>query len=167
MPAAPPDSIRIREPRSQADLDTVRAIFREYEKDTGISLCFQGFEQELASLPGRYAPPAGRLFLLVDQDAAIGCIALRPLEPGLCEMKRLYVRPTHRGRGLGRVLAERLIADARSIGYHTMRLDTLENWRPAVGLYRALGFKPCERYNDDPDPHTLFMALDLRQPPGR
>jgi GNAT superfamily N-acetyltransferase len=78
-------------------------------------------------------------------------------------MKRLYVRPSHRGRGLGRVLAERLIADARAIGYDTMRLDTLDAWHPAVGLYRSLGFNPTERYNDDLDPHTLFMALDLRR----
>lgn len=146
-----------------AHLDTVCSMFREYEKDIGFSLCFQGFEQELAALPGRYAPPAGRLYLLTDGGSAVGCIALRALEPGLCEMKRLYVRPSHRGRGLGRLLAERLIADARAIGYHIMRLDTLETWGPAVGLYRSLGFRPTARYNDDTDPHTLFMALDLTE----
>ncbi len=176
-----------------AHLDTVRSMFREYEKDIGINLCFQGFEHELATLPGRYASPAGRLYLLMDGESAVGCIALRDITDDLrsragpmpqdrshglplskpsgqavarlvtCEMKRLYIRTSHRGRGLGRVLAERLIADARGIGYDTMRLDTLDAWLPAVGLYRSLGFKPTERYNDDLDPHTLFMALDLRQ----
>jgi GNAT superfamily N-acetyltransferase len=143
------------------ELDGVRAIFLEYEKGTGISLCFQGFQQEVANLPGKYAPPAGRLLLGVD-GRDVGCIALRPLEAGVCEMKRLYVRPSHRRRGAGRLLAARLIDDARVIGYDTMRLDTLETWVPAVGLYRSLGFQPTSRYNDDPDPHTLFMALRLR-----
>ena len=144
------------------ELETVRAIFLEYEKGTGISLCFQGFEQEVATLPGKYAPPAGRLFLAAEGGEIVGCIALRPLEQDLCEMKRLYVRPSHRGRGVGRLLAARLVEDARAIGYHTMRLDTLETWAPAVGLYRSLGFQSTPRYNDDPDPHTLFMALRLR-----
>ena len=144
------------------ELAAVRAIFLEYEKGTGISLCFQGFEQEVATLPGKYAPPAGRLHLAVDGGDIIGCIALRALDPAICEMKRLYVRPSHRGRGVGRMLAARLIEDARAIGYDTMRLDTLETWVPAVELYRSLGFQPTTRYNDDPDPHTLFMALRLR-----
>ncbi len=156
-------AISIVDASTPAHLDTVRSMFREYEKDIGASLCFQGFEQELATLPGRYASPAGRLYLLVEGGTPIGCIAMRSLQPGVCEMKRLYVQPSHRGHGLGRVLAERLIADARAIGYDTMRLDTLDAWLPAVGLYRSLGFKPTERYNDDQDPHTLFMALDLRR----
>lgn len=166
-------AIAIIDASTTSHLDAARAMFREYEKDIGISLCFQGFEQELATLPGRYAPPRGRLYLLMDTGSAVGCIALRDITddlrletrrgtvPPICEMKRLYIRPSHRGRGLGRILAERLVADARAIGYHAMRLDTLETWLPAVELYRSLGFQPTERYNDDTDPHTLFMALDL------
>jgi GNAT superfamily N-acetyltransferase len=154
--------LTVRPAEFPGELAAVRAIFLEYEKSTGLSLCFQGFEQELAALPGRYAPPGGRLHLAVDGGDVLGCIALRPLEAGAGEMKRLYVRPSHRGRGAGRMLAARLIEDARSIGYETMRLDTLETWVPAVQLYRSLGFEPTPRYNDDPDPHTLFMALRLR-----
>lgn len=153
-------------------LDTVRALLREYEKDTGVSLCFQGFEQELATLPGRYAPPSGRLLLAMDATEAVGCIALRDITSDLarrgtaisgraCEMKRLYVRPSHRGRGIGRLLAERIIAEARTIGYAQMRLDTMHTMRAAVAMYRSLGFEPAERHNDDPDQRTLFFALRL------
>ena len=138
----------------------------------GCSLQHQGFERELRDLPGLYAPPRGRMLLAVDDagqapgsDAAVlGCIALRPLPalgPGVCEMKRMYVRPAARGRGIGRLLGERLLAEARAAGYAVMKLDTSDTMHAAIGLYRSLGFEPCARYNDDPMADTLWFERRL------
>jgi len=146
------------------DVDSVRAcreLFAEYERGLGVSLCFQDFERELATLPGDYAPPAGRLFLALAAGEPAGCIALRSIAPGVAEMKRLYVRPPFRAIGLGRALAERLIEEARAIGYRAMKLDTLPSMRPAQALYAALGFRDAPRYNDNPVDGVRFMALDL------
>src|SRR5580698_10192076 len=109
---------------SPAQIVQARELFLEYAQSLGFSLCFQNFDQELASLPGGYAPPEGRLLLAEYEGQVVGCVALHKLEPGICEMKRLYLRPTARGKALGRILAERIIAEARQIGYHRMRLDT-------------------------------------------
>jgi GNAT superfamily N-acetyltransferase len=142
-------------------LDSVRRLFREYQVSLGIDLGFQGFEEELAGLPGAYQPPRGRLYLaLVGTDPA-GCIALRPFSERQCEMKRLYVRSEFRGRSLGEKLARTVIRDARLIGYAEMLLDTLPTMVAAQNLYRSLGFRECPAYRHNPVPGSRFMKLDL------
>ncbi|HEY3246350.1 MAG TPA: GNAT family N-acetyltransferase [Phycisphaerae bacterium] len=141
--------IQIVEGGSDEQIQTIRALFREYATGLQHDLCFQDFECELATLPGDYAPPRGRLFLATADELVGGCVALRPIEGDVCEMKRLYVRPAYRGGGVGRALATRVIDEARRIGYARMRLDTLPEMSEAVALYRSLGFReiPSYRYN--------------------
>ena len=140
----------------------IRELFLEYASSLNFSLCFQSFDEELATLPGHYAPPAGRLLLSMEGEQVVGCAALRPLEAGICEMKRLYVRPEFRGQGLGRGLSERIIAEARGIGYNALRLDTVEPvMQKAVALYRLLGFREVAPYGKHPIAGTLFMELEL------
>lgn len=144
-----------------ADLERVRDLFLEYAAGLEISLCFQNFEEELASLPGHYAPPRGRLALALAGDRAAGCIALRPLESQGCEMKRLYVRPEWRGQGLGRLLANWVIGQAREIGYACLRLDTLASMHPAISLYHSLGFREISPYYENPSAQAVFMELNI------
>ena len=145
-----------------AHIAQVRELFLEYAQSLGFSLCFQGFDQELAGLPGDYAPPNGRLLLALYRGELAGCVALHPLEPGICEMKRLYLRPKFRGKGGGRALAETVIAQARSIGYRRMRLDTVEPvMKYAVVLYRELGFQEIPPYRPNPIAGAMYMELGL------
>lgn len=143
------------------DIEIVRELFREYQNSLGIDLSFQNFESELAALPGNYAPPDGQLYLAVDGGQAVGCAGLRKIEAGICELKRLYVRPGYRGREVGRRLSLRVIQDARKIGYKRMRLDTLPSMRPALELYRSLGFKPISPYRNNPIEGAQFLELSL------
>jgi putative acetyltransferase len=140
---------------------TVRRLFEEYAASLGIDLCFQGFEKELAGLPGHYAPPQGRLLLALQDGQTAGCIALRPLEPGVCEMKRLYVRPAFRSHGIGSVLVDRIIQEARQAGYRHMRLDTLPSMARALALYRRLGFREIAPYYENPVEGAVFLELQL------
>lgn len=144
-----------------ADREEARRLFREYEAALGVDLGFQGFDRELAELPGAYARPRGRLLVARDDDRALGCAAMRPLGPGLCEMKRLFVRPDARGRGVGRSLAVAVIDAAREEGYERMRLDTLPQMVEAHPLYESLGFREIEPYYDSPVPGTRFLELTL------
>ena len=131
-------------------IEEVRRLLREYEASLNVSLCFQGFEKELAELPGDYAPPRGRLLLGCDGNQPAGCVALRGLDEETCEMKRLYLRPEFRGQGAGRRLARAVIQEARTLGYKRMRLDTLAAMQEAKALYESLGFKRIEPYYRNP-----------------
>lgn len=154
--------LEIKQAESAEDIEATRVIFREYEAWLGMSLCFQSFDEELANLPGRYAPPSGRLYLARINDEIAGSIALRPLEGGVCEMKRLFLRESARGKGVGVALIERLIADAREIGYEKMRLDTHPpKMGKAVSLYKAHGFYSIPPYYHNPHEGVHFMEKYL------
>jgi ribosomal protein S18 acetylase RimI-like enzyme len=151
---------------SDQSTDIARELFREYAASLGVDLEFQGFSEELATLPGSYAPPLGRLLLGWEGEEAAGCVALRPLEPGICEMKRLYVRPAYRQAGLGRRLVQRIVREARDAGYSRMRLDTLPAMVGARALYQAMGFRPIPAYRPNPIDGTAFLELTLRADQG-
>jgi GNAT superfamily N-acetyltransferase len=139
----------------------VRALIEEYVAWLGVDLSFQGFAEEMARLPGEYLPPRGRLLLACDAGADAACGALRPLEADIAELKRMWVRPGFRGRGLGLLLARRLIDDARVAGYRRLRLDTLVHMREANRLYERLGFVDIPAYRTNPLPGARYLELDL------
>ena len=161
-PFAPPPLV-LAPAAGEADLALARTLFREYAATLPFTLDFQGFEEELAGLPGAYAEPRGTIVLARDGATGAGCVALRPLpeDDGACEMKRMYVRPAFQGKGLGRRLGERILADARARGYRVMRLDTIDTMAPAIALYRDLGFRTIPPYRFNPVPGALYFEAEL------
>ncbi|MFY9561101.1 MAG: GNAT family N-acetyltransferase [Terriglobales bacterium] len=162
MATSPEHGIELIQAALPEQIEQARELFLEYAASLGFSLCFQGFDEEVKNLPGAYAPPTGRLLLARDAGHAAGCVALRCLEDRICEMKRLYVRPADRGKSLGRLLVDRVIAEARQIGYQRMRLDTIESsMQDAIALYRRRGFQEIPAYRENPIPGALYLELVL------
>jgi len=153
--------IRVVKNRRKEYIEDVKRLFREYEESLGFDLSFQNFEEELATLPGEYAPPYGCLLLAEHEGKIVGCVGLRKIEKGICEMKRLYVVPQFRRKGIGRRLAAVVIEEARKIGYRSMRLDTIETMKEAISLYKSLGFKEIEPYRYNPIKGARYMELIL------
>ncbi|HWL08197.1 MAG TPA: GNAT family N-acetyltransferase [Planctomicrobium sp.] len=159
-------SMHIIPVQSQQEIDIIRNLFMEYARSLDFDLGFQNFEDELSELPGRYASPDGRLLLGLVGDEPAGCVALRKLAPEICEMKRLWVRPSFRGKGLGRQLAAAVIEEAVTAGYHLMRLDTVASMSSAVSLYRQIGFYETTPYTHNPLSNALFLEKSLRDRHG-
>lgn len=153
--------LKISEVKTPKHVEIARALFREYADSLGFDLSFQNFEQELAEIPGDYAPPGGRLYLAFEKGQPAGCIALRKISDDVCEMKRFYVCPLFRGKGVGKRLAALVIGEAREIGYKRMLLDTVPAMKRAISLYRVLGFRPIPPYRKNPIPGASFMELVL------
>lgn len=143
------------------DLLAVRSLFQEYADSLDFELDFQDFREELDTLPGKYAPPLGSILVAKEKGETVGCVAVRPLGDGVCEMKRLYVKPAHRGKNLGRDLALAIIEEAKRLGYKAMRLDTVVEMKEASALYRALGFQPIDAYCYNPLPGAMYFELKL------
>lgn len=162
QPVVHDPSLQFTQAESSHQIAQARTLFLEYAESLGFSLCFQNFDKELAELPGDYVPPHGRLLLAEYDNQLAGCVALHKLEDGICEMKRLYLRPQFRGKRLGRALADRIISEAREIGYQRMRLDTVESaMKDAVAMYRKIGFREIPPYCSNPIPTALYMELLL------
>jgi ribosomal protein S18 acetylase RimI-like enzyme len=159
-------ALTIIEAASAGDMDDVRGLLRAYAASLSVDLCFQGFDAELAGLPGAYGPPAGALLLCRDEvGRALGCVALRATDAhGVCEMKRLYLSPEARGRGVGRALVEAILRVAGERGYEAMRLDTLPEMADAIALYQRFGFEPIAPYYDTPVAGTRFLQRAIAQP---
>lgn len=153
--------LKIELAESAEQIELARALMREYSDATKAEPCFRTFEAELANLPGEYAPPGGRLYVVFEDEHTAGCCAFRKFAPGACELKRMYVRPAFRGMGIGRQLAVAAIEDARALGYDRMYLDTLPSMQSAIALYRALGFRLVEPYMQNPIPGALCFELEI------
>jgi len=154
-------TIHIKEVKGSSDLNAVRILFREYADSLAFDLSFQDFEKEFESLPGRYVFPEGCLLIAENQDGSVGCVASRKIDNGVCEMKRLFVRPEYRGAGIGRMLAMEIIRIAIRLGYSHMRLDTTPSMSTATSLYRSLGFYDTEPYCYNPLPGAVYLELNL------
>jgi len=161
MPPSDSVSIRIVPNNSTEEIKLVHALFLEYAKSLNFDLCFQGFDRELAGLPGDYAAPDGRLLLAYYEGRVAGCVGLRKVVEGVCEMKRLWVRPDFRGKKIGRKLAEAVIAEARKIGYSIMKLDTIDTMTEAITMYQSMGFTETTAYRYNPIEGARYMELKL------
>ena len=166
LSVSPAPSVRkgllLAQAESRVQIAQARELFLEYAQSLGFSLCFQNFDKELAGLPGDYAPPHGRLLLAEYESQLAACVAMHKWEKDICEMKRLYLRPQFRGKGLGRILADRIISEARQIGFQRMRLDTVEPvMKDAVAMYRVIGFREIAPYRPNPIAGALYMELQL------
>ena len=153
--------VYIAEALESGHIRAAAQLFREYQSFLGVDLCFQGFEEELANLPGKYAEPEGAILLAKYKGDFIGCVAVRPINKIVCEMKRLYVKPEFQGLKAGRLLAEKIINKAKVLGYQKMQLDTLERLQAALKLYQSLGFKRIRPYYDNPLDEVVYLELDL------
>ncbi len=158
-PTSSDNSFTVTPARTSIEMTSALALFRAYAKSLPVDLAPQGFAQELKSLPGPYAPPGGELLLAKRGDHVLGCIALKPLEPGVAEIKRLFVRPQARKAGVGKALVESVIATARKLGYRELKLDTLQEMTPAIALYRSFGFAPIPPYGSHPYPGLVTLGL--------
>lgn len=146
---------------TKKDYEDAKILFLEYAESLHLDLCFQNFEKEISDLPAMYSAPAGCLILSCEDGKAFGCVAVRKFEDGICEMKRLYLPKAHRGRGIGRGLAERIITKAKELGYEKMRLDTLETMTEAISLYKTMGFYEIPRYRKNPIKEVVYMEIKL------
>ncbi len=155
------DMLNIIEVKSKEQLDEIQKLFREYEAWLGFDLQFQDFEKEVTSLPGKYAPPRGTILMALFNENIAGCIALKPLNESICEMKRFFVRQQFQGKGIGKKLAELIVEKAREIGYTKMRLDTHNSFQAAIGIYKKLGFKETSPYYHNPMPDVSYWELVL------
>lgn len=163
MAIEPPISLQLLKAGSEEHITAVKQLFIEYAKSLDFDLCFQGFDQELAGLPGKYSQPSGCIILALLEGTTAGCVALRPLpdHDSVCEMKRLYVRPNCQGKSIGRQLVKAIIEEARKLGYKSMRLDTVPSMQTAITLYKSFGFVEIEPYRENPVSGTLYLELDL------
>jgi GNAT superfamily N-acetyltransferase len=143
------------------EIPAIKALFQQYADSLDFELDFQDFSEELATLPGKYAPPLGSILVAKENGVTVGCVAVRPLGEGICEMKRLFVKPSHRGKRLGRDLALAIIEEAKRLGYKAMRLDTVVAMKEASALYRTLGFQPIDAYCFNPLPGAMYFELKL------
>lgn len=153
--------VEIIEAKSKKDLESAAMLFREYQSFLDVDLCFQDFEQELATLPGKYAEPKGAILIAKQGEDVIGCVGVRPIKDNICEMKRLYVKPENQGASAGKLLAESIIKKAKTLGYKKMQLDTLEKLVPALKLYEQLGFKRINPYYANPLDEVVYLELEF------
>jgi putative acetyltransferase len=159
--------VRIIHSHLPEQVDKVRSLFKQYAIGIGLDLGYQNFDNELVNLPGEYTPPQGALLMAIERSVPLGCVAMRPMERSICEMKRLFVKPAHRGKGIGRQLVQNIVDEARLAGYQRMRLDSISSMQEAIHLYQSEGFEEIEPYCWNPIPGAMYFELDLRRKKSR